>query len=344
MPSRNVPVVRRDSRSAVRLRTFLSLGRRNDTDRLWQEAGYIGKLIQFEHAAPSGYRRGSRALGLGIDSMVLAAKALGSRGPFLVSNPWIGIALKLTGRKDVAVIGLYAGAGSRNFRLMRMILKDSPIVTMVDIEAEAWNAAGGRAAPILYGNTFHYPHRVDDTSHKLRLFVGGNSDRDAAILARLEAEIRASSDAVSLVVVTGDTPSEWSSDRSSIVHTGYVSAQKFGEYIADSDVVFLPLLRSGRAVGHMVTVGALEAGVPVASSPCEGMTGYINGDTISELDIEQPLIPQLRNLKESFADRSAYVRKFWLDNFSRRAFVDRIGDALVQLDQRQGGSLEETRS
>jgi hypothetical protein len=295
-------------------------------------AGFIRGIIQFEHAAPSGYRFGSRALGLGLDSAILALKALTTRGPVLVTNPWIGIATKLLGRKDLAVIGLYATPGSRTFKLMRHILKDAPVITTVEIEARAWSAAGGRAAAVLYGNTFHYRRRFDELSGELRIFVGGSSDRDPEILRRLEQEIKSSDRAVALVVVTGDTPSYWAEGKSTIRHSGYVPADYFGTLMGESHVVFLPLKQSGRAAGHMVTVGALEAGVPVSTTPCDGMEGYIDGHAVSVLDPDLPLLPQLEERRLMFADRSEELSNYWRSKFSRQAFVERVGEAIARFD------------
>jgi hypothetical protein len=318
-------------------RILLTLGKKSESNELWVKAGLVTTIINFEHAAPSGYRRGSRALGLGLDSLLLAIKSIPRRGPVLVTNPWIGIASKLLGRRDVAVIGLYAAPGSRSFKLLRLVLRASPIVTTVQMEADAWIAAGGRAAAVLYGNTFYYPqHDQEDRrpeTRTLRIFVGGSSDRDIEVLQRLENEIRLSREAVVLVVVTGDAASQWSGDHSSIVHTGYVPARRFGELVAESDVVFLPLLQSGRAAGHMVTVGALEAGVPVASTPCAGMHGYINGDSVRELDMLNPLLPQLQSIKDRFANSGTDLRAYWGEHYSRRSFVERVGEAIGQLER-----------
>lgn len=320
------------SLSTWKQRVLLSLGRKHPTDELWTQAPFIKRMIQFEHAAPSGYRFNSRIFGLGIDSILLALKASFVRGDLLVTNPWIGIATKLLGRQEVAVIGIYATPGSRAFRALRRILGNSIVITTVDIEADAWRGAGGTAGSVLYGNTFGYPARRSAGRAALRIFVGGSSDRDSEMLARLETEIRTSAESVSLVVVTGGADAVWNSGEASIRHISYVPSDTFGKLIAESNVVFLPLQQTGRAAGHMVTVGALECGVPVVTTPSDGMSGYVDGHLVVELDTRQPLLPQLRQQQLSFEERGDEVRKAWLDGFSRGAFIRRVGAAIADLE------------
>jgi hypothetical protein len=322
-----------DTAGDPKSRTLLTLGADSHNDRLWIESGVASAVVRFQRAAPSGYRFGSRLLGLGLDSFCLALKAVRYPGPVLVTNPWIAIASKIIGRKKVAVIGLYATAGSRSFRLLRLILSDSPVITTVAVEAAAWQSAGGRAASVLYGNEFGYPRHSESDSATFRIFVGGSSDRDVAVLSRLELEIRSSDDPTSLVVVAGGSESSWHRGGSSIEHVGYVPAGQFGKLMSQSDVVFLPLLESGRAAGHMVTVGALESGIPVASTPSQGMAGYVDGKAVHELNLDAPLLPQLRRVGAETALASTEIRNYWFANFSRRAFVNRIAAALVQLER-----------
>lgn len=315
-------------------RTLLVLGKRADSDQLWIDSGFVRSIVRFENAAPSGYRAGSRLLGLGLDSAVLALKVLFRRGPFLALNPWIAVALRMLGKKDVSVVGIYAEPGSRNFRLLRRILGDSSVITMVDAEATAWVEAGGRARPVLYGNTFGYPRATERTSDEFTIFVGGMSDRGAEILARLEQELKLDASPHRLVVVSAEPPSVWSRpDGASITRTGYVSAHQFGALMSDADIVFLPLKQGTRAAGHMVTVGALELGIPVATTVTSAMQGYVDGDAVSEVDLGLPILPQLLARADRTVERREQIISFWNNRFSRRSFVDRVGRALTELDR-----------
>ena len=93
------------------------MGRDDDRDAAWLQNGRVRRIIRLRSATPSGRRRGSRAIGLGIDSLLLALKAVittGS-GPFLAANPWTAVALRLLGRRHIAVTGLYAVPGTRSY-------------------------------------------------------------------------------------------------------------------------------------------------------------------------------------------------------------------------------------
>lgn len=340
-------VANRESRrrsSERRRRILLTLGPSSEADLLWIDSGFIGSVVRFQRAAPSGYRLNSRVLGLGMDSVVVALKAIFRRGPVLATNPWVGMAAKILGREDVAVIGIYASPGSTSFRLMRKVLGDSAVITTVSVEADAWVEAGGKAVSVLYGNTFEYPRHLERDDSVLHIFVGGSSDRDMGILERLEGEIRESREHVLLRVVTGGSPSTWHGQTSRIEHLSYVPAAEFGKLVADSDVVFLPLLPSDRAAGHMVTVGALESGVPVAITSSRGMGGYVNGSSVYELDTEQPLLPQLAERRLAFWHRGDEIRDYWRVNYSRRAFVARVGEAMSSLNASADTRYSEARS
>ena len=317
---------------------FVSLGRGfPENDELWRDSRHVRDVVRFEGAASSGRRLGSRAFGLGIDSAVVAIKVLlgGHRGPYLAVNPWVGAALKLVGKRDVRVTGVYAQAGSRSFRILRALLGHSMVVTTVKLEADAWNGAGGNAASVLYGNSFHYPKHIASDSEQIRVFIGGSSDRDLATAVRLEDEIRASALPISLTIASDEPPSCWSRGAASITRTGRVSPAHFGELVAASDVVFLPLKDSKRAAGHMVTVGALESGVAVVSSRSSGMEGYVDGEFVTWLDPAGRLIPQLVLAAEVTRSRSEEITMFWAARFSLAAYIDRVGSALAEIAQRK---------
>ena len=315
------------------LRTLVVLGKNSDDgDKNWLKSGIVGHIVRFKGAAPSGYRRRSRMLGLGLDSAVVAFMAAWFGGPYLAMNPWVAVALRCLGKRDVAVIGLYAEPGSRSFKVLRRVLADSPVVTTVAVEANAWVAAGGRATEVLYGNTFHYPAHQLNNLDGMQIFVGGSSDRDAKVIRLLEAEVRSARSAATLVIVAAEEPQTWSDGKNAVLRTGYVSAERFGELLAASDVVFLPLKQGVRAAGHMVTVGALESGVPVFTTPSIGMKGYVDGHVVREIEPDQALLPQLREYV--IGQNPVAIRAHWQNCFSQRAFIARVGAALQQLENR----------
>jgi hypothetical protein len=318
-------------------RVLLVLGKDSaNVDEYWLASGAISEVVRLERAVPSGLRFGNRLLGLGLDSVALALKAVVLRkgGRYLAANPWIAVALRLLGVRDIAVTGLYASPGSRSFRVLRQFLKDAVVVTTVQIEADAWNDAGGRAAPVLYGNNFGYPRRLTESPTTLTIFIGGSSDRDSIFIETLEKELMSGESPVftSLIVVANDQPSITTNDFASVEHTGYVSAQRFGELLASSDVVILPLRPNGRAAGHMVTVGALEAGVPVLTTTSRGMEGYVDGTYVQYLNPELPLLPQASKLAALGLRERANITEFWQTQFSRGAYVNRVARALSELD------------
>lgn len=318
---------------------FVSLGRAvPENDELWRNSRFIREVVRYQGAAPSGRRAGSRALGLGLDSALVALKVVAGRyrGPFLAVNPWVAVALRLVGKRDIRVTGVYAQKGSRSFNALRWLLGKSHVVTTVKVEAEAWNSAGGNALEVLYGNTFRYPKFKLSESDRVRVFVGGSSDRDPQAIAQLEDEVRSSSLALSLVIVSDEKPAVWTNGHASIERTGRVSASKFGELVADSDVVYLPLTNSGRAAGHMVTVGALEAGVSVVTSASVGMDGYIDGEFVRPFFERQPALPQLQRGADVTRQRSAEIVELWERKFSLSAYIERVGNALGELENRSG--------
>ena len=275
-------------------------------------------------------------MGLGLDSAALALKAVALRkgGRYLAANPWIAVALRLLGIKDIAVTGIYATPGSRSFRVLRRFLADAAVVTTVKIEADAWTESGGRAVPVLYGNDFGYSRRDGDCRETLTIFIGGSSDRDAVVIELLEQELLAGQPDVftSLIVVANDQPSVTRNEFASIEHTGYVSAARFGELLSSSDVAVLPIKANGRAAGHMVTVGALEAGVPVLTTTSTGMDGYVDGTFVRYLDSELPLMHQIAEHAEFGTKNRQRIVEHWQGEFSRGAYVGRVARALGQLD------------
>ncbi|SMG16079.1 glycosyltransferase [Agreia pratensis] len=313
---------------------MVALGRsRPASDSDWIDSGLVRHFVRFERAAPSGFRFSSRIFGLGLDSAIVALKVavLAPRGPYLAANPWVAVALRLLGKRRIAVTGIYAENGSRSFRLLRRFLGDAPVVTLVRHEAESWNAAGGRATPVIYGNTFGYPYPTPPrTDGRISIFIGGSSDRDPAAIDRLEGELRDADSAFDLVIVSKEEPSSWSGQNATVTRTGYVSADEFGRLISLSDVVYLPLSHGHRAAGHMVAVGALEVGVPVVSTDSPAMTGYVDGTVIRTAPSDEKVLPALESVALWGRENRPEVRAEWDAHYSHRAYVERVAAALRQ--------------
>ena len=317
----------------MRRYTRLSLGVTSATTRsAWQADPRIAGQVTFDKATPMGSRLGRRVLGIGLDSFVLASivRMRRVRGPLLCANPWIGVALRGVGRRDFVVTGIYAEPGSRSFALLRRAIGPRPVVTLSEFEADAWRQAGGQALPVLYGNTFNYPFDARrGLPGRPRIFVGGTSDRDGALLESLIREIKVEGARVELIVADGTGPDEWSEGESSIRFLPRLSNAEFGTIMSDCNIVFMPIASNKRAAGHMVTVGALECGLAVLTSESEGMRGYVDGMVVRNLDRSRSLIAQL--LTAAMADTPARrdeIRDFWRANFSLDGHVKRVMDAL----------------
>ncbi|TFI41768.1 glycosyltransferase family 1 protein [Rhodococcus sp. 1R11] len=315
--------------------TMLALGRRSErVDEAWARSGRVTSIVRFEHAAPSGVRFGKRVFGIAMDSFLLAAKARPRHGSesLLCANPWIAVALRAVGVSAFAVTGLYAVPGTNSWKLLRRSLKDIPIVTTAEIEAEQWVAEGGRATAVLYGNTFGYPS-AKASSKVPSIFIGGTSDRDTELINSLVDEVRADTRSVRLIIADGSGSRLWRGERGEIEHFGRVSSEEFGRIMSTSDVVFLPILNKPRASGHMVCVGALECGIPVVSSECTGMDGYVDGRFVTHLQPGASILNQLIARTQGPLD-SEQVRGYWTEHFSLDAYIGRVLTAVDHLTGR----------
>lgn len=125
----------------------------------------------------------------------------------------------------------------------------------------------------------------------------------------------------------------WRGERAEIEHFGRVSSEEFGRIMSTSDVVFLPILNKPRASGHMVCVGALECGLPVVSSECTGMDGYVDGTFVAYLDPSSSVLEQLIACAEGPLN-SDQVREFWTEHFSLDAYIGRVLTAVDHLTGR----------
>lgn len=298
----------------------------------WFEMDGVERVVVFNHAAASGKRLGKLALGLGVDSIAVALKAAFPPRTeiYLATNPWIAVPLKVLTRRQVIVTGLYATPGTRSWKFLSTMLRESPIVTLASVEAANWRANGGLAASVLYGNDFPYSSGTPDPSAVMRIFVGGSSDRDPQLIERLEGEVLGSAEPVELVTAVGGSPRTASTGRSRVEHHGRVSQRQFGDLMASATVSFLPLVPRRRAAGHMILVGSLQVGTPVAFCGASGMDGYADGTYVREIDGGQPLLPQLRRFSAAAPNRASVV-SFWHARFSRKAYVDRVSQAISEL-------------
>lgn len=315
--------------------TMLALGRRSDrVDEAWARSGRVTSIVRFEHAAPSGVRFGKRIFGIAMDSFVLAAKARlrHHSESFLCANPWIAVALRAVGVSAFAVTGLYAVPGTSSWNLLRRSLKDIPIITTAEIEAEQWVSEGGKATAVLYGNTFGYPAASAPTPVPT-IFVGGTSDRDTELISSLVDEVRTDMQSVRLIIADGSGSRMWRGERAEIEHFGRVSSEEFGRIMSTSGVVFLPILNKPRASGHMVCVGALECGLPVVSSECTGMDGYVDGKFVTHLDPAASILDQLIECADRPLDNEQ-VRDYWTEHFSLDAYIGRVLTAVDHLTGR----------
>lgn len=313
--------------------TLLALGPSDgSSDEVWLGGSLISRVIRYEAASVSGKRFGSRILGIGWDSFLLAVKTLrpGIKGPYLANNPWIGAALRVTGRTNFAVTGVYAEPNSRSWKLLRGLIGSAPVVTLSESEAGPWNESGGRAEAVLYGNYFGYPSKAgrDAVFH---VFVGGSSDRDPFALRKLENEVLDSKHPVMLTLATGEPAAEQTRGVNVIRRPGPLNQQEFGELLSTASVVFLPLKDGTRAAGHMVLVGAMESGVPTAITPSGGILEYIQGPGISKCDSSIPILPQLMDIGERGRNREEEIREYWQNNFSLSAYMSRVEDALLRM-------------
>lgn len=309
--------------------TYLALGPSTpDTDQAWLDSPRIKRIFRQHKAALNGKRGGSRLLGIGLDSLLLAVRTLrpSIKGPYIANNPWIGAALRVTGRRDFVVTGIYAEPNSSSWRILRKLIGDAPVIALSESETGPWNAAGGQAEAVLYGNTFGYPPKKD--SQELHVFVGGTSDRDPRIIEALKAEVLASQEPTRLTLATGEPAGDVRQGDNLVSRPGYLTTREFGQLLSTASVAFLPIREGTRAAGHMVLVGALESGVPVGITASKGMKEYAIGSAVRQFNMELPLLPQLRTLVEETRGQEKAIRQLWSDCFSLPAYVRRVAAAL----------------
>jgi hypothetical protein len=286
-------------------------------------------IKELKPVSPSGRRFGSRVLGIGLDSFRAGLKSDRSLQT-IADNPWPALALKLLGTKDLAVTGIYSTPGSRSWRLLRTGLRDSPVVTTSNSEAVAWRADGGNAASVLWGGTFGVSSENDRPADRPRIFVGGTSDRDAELVRELIREVQVDRETVDVVVADGSGPQTWAGRRSAVQWLPYVSQSRFTTELAQSSVSFLPLVESGRASGHMVLVGSLQAGIPTLATRTSSLEGY-DSNGLFNVRADTSILRQLLELAERGDETRSLIRADWSERFSAEAYTKRVVKALTHL-------------
>jgi hypothetical protein len=273
-------------------------------------------------------------LGLGLDSVVVAiiASIRHPRAHFVAANPWVGVALRFLGRQ-VSVTGIYATPGTRSWRILRRCLGGVPVVTTSATEAENWGLAGGRATSVRYGSTFGYPQRVVRQTPRISVFVGGSSDRDLNVLTKLIRDAEATGAALDFVLCIGRAKLDPDVERLGRVERhAMVTQEEFGRLLGASDVVFLPLAERNRSAGHMVAIGALEAGVPVVATSTAGMEDYFSLDGIHRAEAGDQLEQLLRVGRDSRGSGEA-IRRAWATAVSRKAYTSAVVAGFARLDR-----------
>lgn len=293
----------------------------------WRSTNKVDRIVELRRAAPNGYRFNSRIMGIALDSFMVALKcyATRERGPFLATNPWIGVALKLTGRRQVVVTGTYAAPGSRSWRILQRVLRSAKVITLSSAEAELWNESlPGSASALVYGNTFDYEEEAPSKKRTIRVFVGGSSDRDRAAVLDLAENLP---DEIETLVIAMGNPMPQRIEGTKIHDAGTVGQIEFGRLMASADVVYLPLVEGLRSAGHMVIVGALQLGIPVVVTPVAGVLDYITPSAVVPEDKEN-VADQLVQVGQDGRSRRDELKRLWKDEFSRDRYMRRIASTL----------------
>lgn len=295
----------------------------------WKSEPFIDRVVRFRKATPDGLRCGSRILGLGLDSLIVALRARPRGNKFIASNPWVAAALRCLGARNVVVLGLYAQPGTRSWRVLRSLLGKSTVIAVLDSERASWNAEGGRALFVHYGTNFPYGAPSAKVGERLSIFIGGTSDRDLVIVDRLRQEVLESIRPTSLILALGGAHNEIVRGENRITEHSRLAQPAFGDAMATADIVLLPLQTKLRSSGHSVAVGALQLGLPVATTDSPGMQGYIDGDFIRTIDPSQDLLPQLRKQVDEMANRTQDILKYWESRHSMGAYLRAVRTALA---------------
>jgi len=315
-------------RPAIRI---ISLGPMAPGSRqAWSSALEGLAITDMPSAAPSGWRWGSRVMGIGCDAFAIAFLGRFSRPSraTLAANPWPGVACRLFGMRNVAVTGIYAQPGSRSWRLLRSALRSVPIVCTSELEAAAWRREGGRATAVLWGGTTGVQMSAPPQG-RIRIFVGGSSDRDPEAVAQLVEEAKEDRATVDVVIADGSGPWSWKGTKASVSALPFVPQDIFLMELANSHVSYLPLEDKHRSAGHMVLVASLEAGLPTVISRTRGVAEYVTAD-LNVVD-GYPGLEFLMQIASADEDSRANLREKWREGFSEEAYAARVSAALASL-------------
>ncbi|MDR6691211.1 hypothetical protein J2X55_002123 [Microbacterium sp. 1154] len=289
------------------------------------------RVVTLRNPSLSGRRFGKLALGLGMDALALALKTrlrVASRTMVLTTNPWIAVSLRFLGHRNLVSLGIFATPGSRTWTLFRRVIPHCSMIVMSTLERDNWRAEGGTAAYVRYGNSFPYPPPASGPrpGSTVRIFIGGSSDRDHALIDRIAAEVLDSGADIHLTIAVGDGPTTQRSGQAEVRRLATLSQEEFGEELRNATVSFLPLEQSGRSAGHMFIVGSLQVGTPVLYTETEGMREY--GDALFCRPIPRGVSPLKYLLEGAASLPSAHdTHQFWRANFSRKSFVEAVLDA-----------------
>jgi hypothetical protein len=292
-------------------------------------------ITDLPSAAPNGLRCGRRVLGIGVDSFAVALISRFARpaSATLATNPWPGVACRVFGMHNVAVTGIYAVPGSRSWRLLRAALGSVPVVCFSEVEAAAWRREGGRATAVLWGGTTGVQRSLPPRD-RVRVFVGGSSDRDPLAVDQLVGEAKEDRAPVDVVIADGTGPWSWEGTTASVRALPFVPQGVFLEELSKSQVSYLPLQDSCRAAGHMVMAASLEAGLPTVISRTLGTAEYATA-ALTFVD-GYPGLDFLMHRGTANEQSRALIQREWQERFSEVAYITRVSGALSSL-----GWLEE---
>lgn len=285
-------------------------------------------------AAPSGRRLASRLFGIAFDSFVAAVKAhVWHSRAILAFNPWIAVASRLLAGRNIACLGLYADPGSLTWKILRMALRDGPVVAFSPAEVAAWNAEGGRAAFILYGQTIGHTTPPHFTDERRTLFIGGTSQRDSQLTDRIVSRALAETENLRIVIADGTGPRHIREKVPdvSILYLPRIEAAEFFGYLKASDMSLVPIRSTARAAGQTLLVASAQFGIPVAASIVEALEPYQDIIPIYDLHAmlfdSRPFQDVLDSVLSSFPPGTELTRQ-WQRELSRCIFRMRATEAL----------------
>lgn len=294
----------------------------------WRTQPNVSRVVALKGPSPSGRRLGKLAFGLGLDALAVACKTrmlVGSQTVVLTTNPWIAVALRLLGHRKLTSLGIYATPGTRTWKIFRRVIPDCAMVVMSQLERDNWRDEGGTAAYVRYGNSFPYPPLDEARPHSnsVRIFIGGSSDRDLALVDHVAKDVLDSGADIELAVAVGGAPSIQTSGSSTVRRLAPLTQAEFGEQLKRADLSFLPLVENGRSAGHMFIVGSLQVGTPVVYTETEGMRDYEDPIFCRAMPAGSRPLPFMLGVLKDLPSK-VETRDFWRENFSREKFLTSV--------------------